>query len=378
MENAILIVDLGSSFLKGLGFFPSKEGAKIFDFYKKRYLPEKPQGIAKDLKLLLNYFANQIPLESVKLIVALGEEIGIGDLSKVKFKRNNEKKSITKKEFSLMLKSVQEKSAREIENCFPKQKIILAFSEIENIEIDGWESPSPINFSGSEIVLEVVNFYLPHKVFLVLKKVFSRAKIKDVILVYFPKLLAKIFSQEGGFCSKIFIDIGGKSTQIFETFYGKLEWVKKIPFGGDHFTQKIAEEFEIPFSAQDFAEEIKKKMYQGFFAPYFKKRLEIVLNKAYLEWENLILDNLKRKKSPCELYLLGGGSNLPLFNKLKRRLENFYSFPIIQKNLSNSAFLKGQEDLGISDPQMINLFLIAQGISLGKILLSYNNFYDLF
>jgi len=378
MENTILIVDFGSTFLKGLGFVPSKNGAKIFDFYKRRYLPEKPQEIAKGLRLLLSYFAKEISFKNTKLIVVFGEEMGVGDLEKVKFKRENETKPITKKEFSSLLRLIQEKSAREVENRFSREKIILAFSEIENIEIDGWETSSPINFSGSEIVLEIVNFYLSYRIFAILKKELFRAKIKNVSLVYFPKLLAKIFSQEGNLPSKVFIDIGGKSTQIFEAFYGKLQWIKKIPFGGDHFTQKIAEEFEIPLSAQDFAEEIKKKIYQGFFAPYFKKRLEAVLNKAYNEWEDLVIDNLEKESSSCEVYLLGGGSNLPLFNKLKKRLENFYSFPIIQKNLSNLSFLKGQEELGISDSQMTNLILIAQGISLGKVAISQNNFYDLF
>lgn len=377
MENVILILDFGSSFLKGLGFLPSKEGARIVDFYKKRYSFEKVQEMIGELRLLLEHFAKSFSISGAQFVILAGEGIGVGDLKKIKFKREERRRPLGKKEFSRLIHFVQEKSSREVESRFPGEKILLAFSEIENVEIDGWETSSPINLAGEEVTLEVVNFYLPQRILRALKKEFSAAGIKNISLIYFPKVLAKLFSGESGLPTKIFIDVGGKNTQLFETFEDKMQWIRSFPFGGDHFSKRIIDEFGLPPEAQDFVEEVKQKIYQGIFTPYFKRKLEMILKEAYFEWENFALEHFGKKDLPFEIYLLGGGSNLPLFNRFSRTLENFYSFPIIQKNLTNLAFFKKDEEFGISDPQMTNLFLIAQGIAFGKISLPSENFYDL-
>jgi hypothetical protein len=47
MENTILIVDFGSTFLKGLGFVPSKNGAKFLIFISEGIYLKNPKRLPK-------------------------------------------------------------------------------------------------------------------------------------------------------------------------------------------------------------------------------------------------------------------------------------------------------------------------------------------
>ena len=243
MKMPILVIDLGTTFLKGISFLPENKGIKILDFLKVPYDPQSKINLKDKLRGLVLALKKKKKLKFKSLIIGVGEGIGKGKIKEISLLRKKSQSSITSTEFKKILQKAQKESFLEVQKEFNRKKIIVIYPKIKKIIIDDQYVQDPIGMPAKEISLKVINFYLPLDFYGTLKRVFLSLKIKP-LFYYTPDIISSVMpSLKKG--SNIFIDIGGKNTQISLFKNDEIEEIKDFPIGGENFIERISKSLKI-------------------------------------------------------------------------------------------------------------------------------------
>lgn len=348
MEKAILALDLGTSFLKTVTFSLEQKGVRILSFGKTSYDSKSIKSLEKKIKEILSSKKREYKINQA--IIGSGEGVGKGGINKDIFFRKSYSSPISKSELGEFIKNSQKKSFFQKAEELNNESFFLVSAKIKNIVIDGRLTFSPIGKTGRKIYLEIVNFYLPLKIYQSLKKILSSLNIENYSFEYIPSLLPNILfeytdgrgplTRKIGSKVKFFIDIGGKSTQMSVLEDGEINKVIEVSFGGDYFIKRILEKLKIKLdqlSLIDNRDITEFRIRKSSISSDNRKRIIQNIfergNKIWTEKMLLILNDYKKKDRPFEIYLFGGGSDFISLEKSQKEFAR-ESFHCIIKRVS--------------------------------------------
>jgi len=373
MEKIALAIDLGTSYLKSVAFLLEKRGIKVLNFTKVVYTPDLIDDFEEKIKEMILGIKGRYDFNLA--VIGSGEGIGKGSINRSVFLRRSYLSPITKNELKEITRDAQRKSFIKTEKEIGNKKFFLASAKIKNITIDGHQTFSPIGLTGKKLSLEIVNFYLPLKIYQSLKKSLFSLNIKELSFEYIPWILPNVlfdyavedklpFRQIGS-KTKFFIDVGGRNSQISIMEKGEIEKVMEVNFGGNHFIERIAAKLKIEpdqlfFERKENILEFKIKK-DSITNESQQKIIQEVLEESNRVWREKIivaLENHEQKRSTIEIYLFGGGSNFLFLEEFKKEFAK-KSFHCIIKKIT-PLDLKYIFNFNSSDPQATIPLLICK------------------
>lgn len=313
------------------------------------------------------------------LLIGVASEIIYGQNFSYISKRENPDIKIDMREFKNVVHNAEIKAYEDIRKKFVMKSgyketdVSLINYKIQEIRVDGYRVPNPIDFSGEELFVSIFNAYLP----IFYKKLFedtaNQLGFNFLGLVYEPyavfSAMIKIYGKD---FEGIIIDIGCKTTRVSLVRKGRLEEVKAFSFGGESFTQKIASHFTIGFWE---AENIKIRYSQNKLSESAKLVIEELLRNElsiFLSGLEMILSDFSRANLlPGDIFLHGGGGDMPLIDAIIRKRNwkkdlSFLNSPKIYRlnlkifkniTVSNSSITEAQiiSLLGLADDLLNSL-----------------------
>ena len=187
MTANLLAIDFTPYFLKGFSFIKEKNKIKILDFLELPY--DKRLNVDFEVKLIELILSLEkkrgINFKLATLRIKKGS-IGHQVIKKKKFPRKYFQKPISENEFKKMIESLQKELYFEVEKeilspfnlTSINNKFLMAGAEIKEVAIDNKVVVSPIGILGKAVSLSVANIYLPNNFYKIIKKTFSKLKIK--------------------------------------------------------------------------------------------------------------------------------------------------------------------------------------------------------
>ncbi|PJC47643.1 MAG: hypothetical protein CO034_01750, partial [Parcubacteria group bacterium CG_4_9_14_0_2_um_filter_35_11] len=85
MQKLDLAIDLGTTFLKGVSFFPEGKGLRILNFSKIDYDPALLTDFEKKIKAIISNLKGRYDFNSA--VIGCGEGVGKGTIEKGSFLR---------------------------------------------------------------------------------------------------------------------------------------------------------------------------------------------------------------------------------------------------------------------------------------------------
>jgi len=319
MKEMFFLIDIGTTFLKGISFLIAQDKeAKVIDFVKLSCDLQKKGEFKNKLGDLVHALKkNDYKIKTI--FITAGDGVGTGKLMETKIFRKNKDKKITEAEFKKILKETQQESSLLAKKEFSSQRIKIVNSNIQKIIVDKILVDNPIGMQGREIFLRIINFYLPFTIYKETKNILKT----DLVFFYSPQLIPSALACfQGG--SEVFIDFGEKNTQIIFSKNKEIEDIKIIKMGGEYFFEKISDGLKI--SRNDMvlgcdAQEIILKFKRNILSPEIERQIECIIGREYEKWQKKIEVTLKEVKDwalPKHIYIFGGGSRFLFFDKFKK------------------------------------------------------------
>lgn len=326
-EEQYLALDIGSQTVKSLLFSVSENGqARIIAGGKIVRQDAKPwEGILADPYELISNCSrairslNKVLLKDIKTIVGTSGETIRGEVTTVRFVRENPKEKIDLLELKNILQKIQwrayEKIKRKLslETGCPENEIRLISALVQKIIVDGYSVGDPSGLQGKEIVVSVFNSYAPSGHIEVIEQIGQALDLKIFYIASESFALAKalnvemFFGEEGA----ILLDIGSAVTSVSLIRRGSYEGTKIFAMGGSNFTKRIANELGIGFWE---AEEIKLKYCKGQLSARVSQKITKIFDSdlAVLAAgiETALMEFFQTDVFPSRIFITGGTSRL--------------------------------------------------------------------
>lgn len=187
----------------------------------------------------------------------------------------------------------------------PKDLYFQGGSILER-KIDGYQVPSLLGFKGKEIEIKFLALFLLRDYFDNIKEIRDLLGMKTRIVHESEGLGSWLNSFDP---NSLFLDVGGRVTQFFLVKQG-IEEVNDFRGGGKDFSDLLSEELGLN---ENRARVLKERYARGELREaskaienFFKKRAQL--------WINDLKEKLavfEKSITSSEIYLFGGGSNLP-------------------------------------------------------------------
>ena len=187
MPEPLLAIDFTPYFLKGFSFVREKNKIKILDSL------ELPCNQRLNIDLEVKLIDLILSLEKKRrinfnLVVIRVVKGGVGKevIKKKKFIRKYPLMPVSKNEFKKIIEECQKESFFEMKKAIHSpfnfmavnDRISLANAGIKEIVIDNEIVANPIGVLGKTISLTIINIYLPINFYKIIKRTFSKLKIK--------------------------------------------------------------------------------------------------------------------------------------------------------------------------------------------------------
>ena len=189
MADPLLAIDFTPYFLRGFSFVKNKNKIKFLDFLELPYNRRIKLDLEVKLIDLILSLEKKRRMHFNSGVIRVGKK-GVGKevIKKKKFVRNNPLRPISKNEFKKIIEKCQKELFFEMKKAvlspfnfmIADDKLFLANAGIKEVAIDDKVVANPIGVLGKTISLTVVNIYLPINFYKVIKKTFSKLKIKFV------------------------------------------------------------------------------------------------------------------------------------------------------------------------------------------------------
>lgn len=310
-------------------------------------------------------------LQKGKLIVGLAAEMVHGHTSSYLHKREKAEDPIEVQEIKQIIQNAELKAYEEVRKKFAAESgyseldAYLIHPVVQEVKIDGHRVVSPLGLTGKEFYLNIFNAYLPSFYRGVFQELATKMRLNLHSILYEPYVLFNaLLKRKGSEFDAVIIDIGGKNTRISLVRKGKLEDARIFSFGGESFTQRISRELSIGFHEADLVKiRYSKNNISGSARVALEKSLERELSFFLSALELILKDFSQINLLPGNIYVYGGGGNLPLIDAIikKRNWKKDLSFLSppkffrIGRDLFETRFASRLSD----DAQLISLLALS-------------------
>lgn len=345
--NLILVLDIGTEFVKALIFRIENKTAKVIGIGRERQkLTDIQGGVVSDISGVTQNCqraletAEKMAGESPsKVIMGIAGELVKGICTTVHYQRSKPKEKIIYSELKSIVDKVQKRA-------FDKAKEILAtetgHSEIDvrlinaaiiNVQIDGYRVTNPLGFQGQDISVSIFNSFAPIVHLGALQTIADELDLDLMTITAEPYAVAKAVGlEESSDFSAIFMDIGGGTTDIAVVRNGGLEGTKMIAIGGRAFTKRLSQILGVPFAV---AEQMKISYSNGLLDTKSENIVKKAISadcKVWLAGVELTLEEFSFLDiMPSRILLCGGASALPDIQKILEKGDWAKNLPFAKK-----------------------------------------------
>ncbi len=303
------------------------------------------EGVIATSRSVINELRRQVGPKAGMIkdtVLGIGGGFVLGKTLAQTYIRESPQEEIDARELDNIIQKVQQRNFEQIRRDFHKDTgrseldVHIVNSAVLEIKIDGYQIVNPVGFRGKEISCSVFNSYLSKSYYALLLKLIAAIGLNlRQITAESYAVFNTVLKHNSAIGDFILIDIGGNVTEIALTRKGKLEDMRSIALGGSSFTGSIAERLKIGFWE---AENIKRKFSKGDVSGRVRRLIEeIILRDVELLLHGLelvLVDMSQVSLLPSSIYLYGGGSAIPLLNKILGKKDwreslSFFSRPVI-------------------------------------------------
>ncbi len=265
--------------------------------------------------------------------------------TRMRLSRGNPDKEISKKE----LERIEDKAHRAayVEACKELAarkgradlEVAIINSAVTNVEVDGFPATEPTGFKGEKVELSFFNAFAPQKRLLTLENILrsARLNVQAITSGMYAVLLALLKEKDIDDFSGLFIDIGSQKTDIGVVFENAIVSSRTLPVGGDDFTEAVAEKKSISF------EDAERRKISFSEEELEDSEVRLALSKAADIWSEALKISLSEIKSvealPSDIYLFGGGAELPILSE-----------QLAASSWGDSLPVHGKVDVRVLDP----------------------------
>ncbi|MDX1535294.1 MAG: cell division FtsA domain-containing protein [Candidatus Spechtbacterales bacterium] len=384
-QEYFFLLDFGHSSIKAalLEIDKQSKEAAILDVAEElhpRHLkiakePENVSEIAGTIQRAISKLEHPEAKKTTRIVFGLASEMVYGHNFSYNHKRESKNSKIDARELKNVIHTTELKAYEEIrkkflsESGYPETEVFLLNSSMQDVRIDGYRVANPMGFEGEEILISVFNSYLPIFYKQLLEEVVEILKMDLYDIVYEPYSVFNVLRKnKGDDFESLVIDIGGKTTRVSLVRKGRLEEVKTFSFGGESFTRRIANYFQVGFWE---AENIKLRYNDGRLSESAKKKVEKILERevtVFLGALEMVLKQFSRVNLlPANIYIYGGGGNILLMDAIIRKRKwkrdlSFFNPPKVHW-LQHDDFPSIEvKETHISDGQYISILGVADHI----------------
>lgn len=265
--------------------------------------------------------------------------------TRMRLSRGNPDKEISEKE----LRRIEDKAHRAayMEACKEISarkgrtdlEAVVINSAVTDVEVDEFPATDPIGFKGEKVELSFFNAVAPQERLLTLENILrsARLNVQAITSGMYAVLLALLKEKDIDDFSGLFIDIGGQKTDIGVVFENAIVSSRTLPLGGEDFSEAVAEEKSISIGDAE-----RRKI------SFSEKELEDsdvqrALSKAGDIWASSLKTALSEMESvealPSDIYLFGGGAELPILSE-----------KLADSSWGDSLPIPGTVDIRVLDP----------------------------
>jgi len=363
-ENYGLALDVGTEWVKALVFKRNKnDEAEVLGVGKKRQRLGDMQGgavtdisgVIKNCQIAILKAEEAAGVSAGQAVMGIAGELVKGRTTVVHYKRKHPEKEISEKELKRIIEKIQEKSFEKAraeiasETGVAEIEVRLVNSVIVEIKIDGFKVQNPIGFQGRDVSVSIFNAFAPSVHFGALTTIAEDLNLDLLSIAVEPYAVARSIGLENDASfSAIFIDVGGGTTDIALVQSGVIEGTKMFAIGGRSFSKRIASDFSLSFIE---AEKIKIDYSRGLLSREKKERVQQLIQndlKTWLSGVELTLSEFEKVEFlPSNIFLCGGGSNLPEIKESLEKEDFYQKLPFAK--LPRVKFIKTKDVVSVTD-----------------------------
>lgn len=354
-SESFIVLDIGTFSVKSLYGEVKSSGLEILAFSNKEFVGAgdinidgsfNSEGVTNTCRAILTELKKSITRRrrfTNKVVLGIGGGFVHGKTLTQSYIRDYPNEEISEGEFSNIVQRVQQRNYEQIRRDFKREtgrselEVYLINGALGDIKIDGYQVVNPIGFKGKEVSCGLFNSYIPKGQLRAFEGIIKSLKLELVSAISEPHaVFSSLALNEVAETDFILIDIGGSSTEISLARKGRLDDIRSISMGGSSFTKSISETLKIGFLE---AENIKRTFVEEGVAKYAAKRIEETITddvKLFLRGLEMILSDLSQVSLlPSNIYIYGGGSEVPIVSKAIKRPEwrtplSFFAKPVLE------------------------------------------------
>ncbi len=185
------------------------------------------------------------------IILTFSPEITLFDSLTTQYIRADRESLVTMQEIDTMIKKIEHDSLDRAKEKSKKQygivhdDIRLVSSTLTSIHIDGKLVTNPLGFSGSNILIRVLNVFAPSSEFNIMRSILSSLGKRTISVVPTPLLFSKVSEQsEYALEKNAYIDLGYlHTTMVFES-HNEIISFETFPFGVKNLLDTFSRHYE--------------------------------------------------------------------------------------------------------------------------------------
>jgi len=282
--------------------------------------------------------ANRLKKSISLVVTTLPPDVLRGKIYECSLDRNQASALISLKEAQELKNSVFQEANEEALKSFSRdmgflpEDLFLANYRLVETKIDGYEVSDLVGYKGKEIEFKVFVSVLPSFQFANLTQILrdylaingiarKETEVIKMIKLFHPAERFYLFVEDQK-KSGMFLDIGANWTRFYLGETGKLIDAGEVEFGSESFTRTISDHFGVSPAEARF---IKESYGQGKLSEASRERLRELIYPEAKNWFNNLRRELRKpfvhgpdetasgltRVLPAEIYLFGGGSDLP-------------------------------------------------------------------
>jgi len=344
-KKNLVVLDIGSQFIKALWLEVDKEENKgtLLSWTKENFVDDF-EKLCANCQKAIKKLEKKTGRKAEELFLGIGGDILRGTSTSFCYKREERRQKIDLTELKYFVQKTQWKAFEKIRKEFslqtglPETEVRLVNAHIIDIKVDNVHLANPLGFQGQNVCLSIFNNYTSLKLLEDLVRLASWLGLGLVGISSPAYALFHCLELGPSFKEDILIiDLGGKITEAtLIKKQGELLETRNFNLGGYLFTKTIAEFLDL---GSDEAEMVKVKYSKDEVSPEAKKRLDRLFSANLTSWVGgvkVVLDELFKncKSFPSQIFLCGGGSNLPPIKDVLKRKGNFKVSPIFSREFS--------------------------------------------
>lgn len=310
-SKKVLIIDIGTYKVKvAICEFKNNE-AHILSYWEKKQEQShiingeiaNIEWVARTILLCLEKTFPLININPSDVMINIPSGVLISSGKTLTYTRSDENENISMSELDYIISKAEKEALIDAKKQiaqttgFLEVDMKLITSTITEITIDGFKVSNPLGFTGKNIVLSLLNLFIPASRYHIIHGIGSHLGKKILSIVPLEFSLPKIISHsEYAYDDVLFIDIGSTKTSLIAQKAWVLSWCQKIQIGMNDLIKIIKENsgdttIEVITNIQDTKKYLSEKkeflsVWQEALLISLKEILpsQLVPYKVFLSW----------------------------------------------------------------------------------------------